>query len=186
MKKIISLLLAIFVLCACSVSTSSSTTTTFSTTDSSGNTTTTTTTTENGVTTTDTITSSEDDPTGLRAKWHELFTGGAEGVSSNGDYVYFIYDNLDDVTYAGIMILSSDQSELEVYDLGEVQVEDDHFVIIDVEGETTLPFYLPDTPVENGFEIAFKDGDVAQMRFVDIDTIIDDMVSIWESVKTAQ
>ena len=186
MKKIITLLVVLFVLCACTVTTSSSSTTTVSTTDSQGNTTTTTTTTENGVTATDTITSSEGDPTGLRAKWRELFVGGAEGETTSGEHVYFIYNNPEEITYAGMMILSADKSELLHYDLGNVYLEDDNLVIEDVEGEVVLPFAILDSTDENSFELSFQDGDVAKMHVVDLDTIIDDMVSIWESVKAAE
>ena len=179
MKKPITLLLIILLFCACSVSTTSTSTTTITTTDSEGNVTETTTTNENGVVVSDTISTSKDDPTGLRSKWHDLFTGGAKGQFENGDSIYFIYDDPEDITLAAIMILSSDQKELLVYDFGEVKVEDNHYIIEDVEGETVLPFYLPDNEVKNGFEIAFQDGDSAIMQFVDIDNIIDDMISIW-------
>ena len=186
MKKFITLLLIIFVVCGCSVETTSTSTTTFTTTDSSGNTTTTTTTNENGVVTTDTVTSSDGDPTGLRAKWHELFTAGAKGQNSNGDHIYFIYDNPEAIELAAIMILSEDKSVLLAYDFGNVLAEDDHYIIEDVEGESVLPFNLPETEVENGFELSFMDGTSAKMQFVELDTIIDDMVSIWEAVNKTE
>ena len=183
MKKLITLLLLVLFVCGCSVETTSTSTTTVTTTDANGNMTTTTTTNENGVVTTDSVTSSEGDPTGLRAKWHELFTAGAEGQNSNGDHIYFIYDNPEAIELAAIMILSEDKSELLAYDFGKVLVEDDHYIIEDVEGEAVLPFNLPDTEVENGFELSFADGTVAKMQFVELDTIIDDMISIWEAVE---
>ena len=180
MKKIITLLVMILMLCACSVSTSSTTTTEISTTDSNGNTTTTTTTTENGVTTTDTITSSQDDPTGLRNKWKEYFSQGGEGVSKDGYNVYLAYDNPEDIKLAAIMILNSDNSELLTYIFGDVVAEEDHFKIVDVVEDEELPFWLTDKEVEDGFEITFKDNDSVELKFVDQETIINDMIDIWE------
>ena len=116
-KKILALLLGaclIFALAGCSVSHSSSSTSTVSSTVN-GETTTTTTTTENGETHTETTTTTADgnttttvdgqvvessesapaeaadpnDPTGLRAKWHDTFTGGAEGTNDDGEHFYF-------------------------------------------------------------------------------------------------
>ena len=78
-------------------------------------------------------------------------------------------------------ILNAEQ-ELMVYDLGEVVVEDEWAVINDVEGETRLPFSLPDSDLEEGFELLFQDGDVFAMDFVDTDDVLDNMVSIANSL----
>lgn len=181
MKKIIILVL-LFVLCACEIQTSSSSSTT-TTITTNGTTTTKTTTIENGVSITDLITSSEDDPTGLRNKWHELFSQGAEGVSNDGYNVYFIYDNPEDITLAAIMILNDDNSKLFSYLFGEVVPDDEKegwYKIEDVDGEESLPFYITDKEVEDGFEMEFKDGDKVLLGFTDQDIIIDDMISLWE------
>lgn len=188
MKKIIILFtLCVLVLSGCSVETSSSSSSsmTITTTDENGNSTTTTTTTENGVTTTDTITTSADDPTGLRNLWTEVFSEGAEGISKDGYPIYFAYNDPDDITTAAIMIMNEDKSELLVYIYGEVVPEDDHFKIVDVDEKEdgtkeNLPFVITDTAVENGFEMEFKDGDSVYLGFVSQETIIDDMISIWE------
>ncbi len=185
MKKILTLLLTammILVMSACSfeaTSTSSSTFTT-TTTDSEGNTTQTTTTTENGVTATDTITTTADDPTGLRSKWKELFTGGAEGVSNNGENIYLIMDDPANIAHAAIMITSKDNEQLLTYVFGEVVTQDDTAYINDVEEDINVPFQLGDSEYDNCFEIYFQDGDAAVMELVDLDKIIDDMISIWE------
>lgn len=185
MKKIITLLTAVLLvlgLCSCSVevSSSASTSLTTTTTDSEGNTTQTTTTTENGVTTSSTITATPDDPTGLRSKWREYFTAGAEGVSNDGYNVYLIMDDPQNITFAAIMILTPNNDELLTYVYGDVTVDGDTAKITDVQEDIDLPFQLGDSDQENCFEMYFKDGDAALMTMVDLDTIINDMISLWE------
>ena len=185
MKKIITLLTAVLLvlgLCSCSVevSSSASTSLTTTTTDSEGNTTQTTTTTENGVTTSSTITATPDDPTGLRSKWREYFTAGAEGVSNDGYNVYLIMDDPQNITFAAIMILTPNNDELLTYVYGDVTADGDTAKITDVQEDIDLPFRLGDSDQENCFEMYFKDGDAAVMELVDLDTIINDMISLWE------
>ena len=185
MKKIITLLTAVLLVlgrCSCSVevSSSASTSLTTTTTDSEGNTTQTTTTTENGVTTSSTITATPDDPTGLRSKWREYFTAGAEGVSNDGYNVYLIMDDPQNITFAAIMILTPNNDELLTYVYGDVTVDGDTAKITDVQEDIDLPFQLGDSDQENCFEMYFKDGDAALMTMVDLDTIINDMISLWE------
>ena len=45
-----------------------------------------------------------------------------------------------------------------------------------------LPFNVTETEVEDGFELIFQDGDVFTMYFQDQDVILDDMVSIANSL----
>ena len=185
MKKTITLLTAVLLvagLCSCSMEVSSSTSSslTTTTTDSEGNTTQTTTTTENGVTTSSTITATPDDPTGLRNKWREYFTAGAEGVSNDGYNIYMIMDDPQDITFAAIMILTQNNDELLSYVYGDVSSDGETVKISDVQEDIELPFRLGDSEQENCFEIYFKDGDAATMELVGLDTIINDMISIWE------
>lgn len=183
MKKIITLLIALFLICGCSVK---STTTVSTSVSENGNTTTTTTTqtVENGVfsSSTDTVTSSDDDPTGLRNKWTELFEEGAEGVSKDDWDVYFAYDDPNDISLAAIMILKD--GELRDYIFGDVVEEDGHYKIVDVDEKEdgtveNLPFEIGEVKAD-GFEMRFKDGDSVVLNFVDQETIINDMISIWE------
>ena len=183
MKKIITLLIALFLICGCSVK---STTTVSTSVSENGNTTTTTTTqtVENGVysSSTDTVTSSDDDPTGLRNKWTELFEEGAEGVSKDGWDVYFAYDDPNDISLAAIMILKD--GELRDYIFGDVVEEDGHYKIVDVDEKEdgtveNLPFEIGEVKAD-GFEMRFKDDDSVVLNFVDQETIINDMISIWE------
>ena len=175
-------MLLVLGLCSCSVEVSSSASTSLTTTtaDSEGNTTQTTTTTENGVTTSSTITATPDDPTGLRSKWREYFTAGAEGVSNDGYNVYLIMDDPQNITFAAIMILTPNNDELLTYVYGDVTVDGDTAKITDVQEDIDLPFQLGDSDQENCFEMYFKDGDAALMTMVDQDTIINDMISLWE------
>ena len=185
------LLTAALLLCltACTTSSTSTSTTSVSVTDEDGSTTTTTTK-ENGVETSSTTVTDADgetfeisdtDPTGLRGQWPEMFSEGAEGTNEAGETFFFAYDDPDDLTLGAVMILSADQTELETYVFGEITYEDETFTIADVEGEESLPFSITNAD-EEGFTMVFQDGDTASMEFVDQDTIIDDMLSIWESV----
>ena len=190
------LLTAALLLCltACTTTSTSTTTTSVSVTDEDGNTTTTTTTNENGVETSSTTVTnadgetfaiSDNDPTGLRGQWPEMFSEGAEGTNEAGESFFFAYDDPDDLNLGAVMILSEDRTELETYVFGEITFEDDIFTIDDVEGEESLPFTVTDAD-ENGFTMGFQNGVTVRMEFVDQDTIIDDMISIWESVNTAE
>ncbi|MBQ6478624.1 MAG: hypothetical protein IJI44_04560 [Erysipelotrichaceae bacterium] len=146
MKRIF-VILMVFCLCGCSFSASH--TSSVSTSVSSNGVETTTnieTKIENGEisASSSTITTSEEDPTGLRSKWQELFTYGAEGISEAGNPIYFIYNSGEDndSSLAAIMIIDGETGELIVYDMGEVESEDDHLVIHDIEGENSIPFSL--------------------------------------------
>ena len=124
----------------------------------------------------------ENDPTGLRAKWHELFFDGAEGENENGDHFFFACDDSNNVQEATVMILNKDMTELNYYYLGNVGMEDDAMVIYDVDGENSLPFVVGDGEEADTFTMTFKDGDVATMHYVDQDVIINDMVSVVEAM----
>ncbi|MBR3227834.1 MAG: hypothetical protein IKF68_04735 [Erysipelotrichaceae bacterium] len=183
MKKIFSctvILTMVLTTGACSVQTTSTASFSTSVTDADGKTTTTETVIENGVSGTSTITSSEDDPTGLRNKWHELFEAGAEGVSEDGNNVYFIYNTSDASALAAIMITDGESGELLAYDFGDIEDEEERLVIYDVDGESSLPFTLEYEGYENGFLISFQNDDSAFLSYADLDTIIDHMISIWE------
>ena len=124
----------------------------------------------------------ENDPTGLRARWHELFFNGAEGENENGDHFFFACDDVNNVTSATVMILNADMTELNYYYLGDVEWNDDEMVIYDVDGEHYLPVTIGDGAEEGTFTMAFKDGDMATMHSVDQDVIINDMVSVVENL----
>lgn len=124
----------------------------------------------------------ENDPTGLRAKWHDLFFEGAEGENENGDHFFFACDDSNNVQEATVMILNKDMTELNYYYLGNVGMEDDAMVIYDVDGENSLPFVVGDGEEADTFTMTFKDGDVATMHYVDQDVIINDMVSVVEAL----
>lgn len=180
MKKIMILLM---VLCLCGCSYSASHTESVST-SINGETVTTTTETkvEDGQVSTSTITTTENDPTGLRNKWPELFTNGAEGVSEDGNNVYFIYnsgDNGSDSSLAAVMIADGATGELLVYDMGDIEEEKDHLVIHDVDGDSSLPFVI-DESAEGGILMRFQNGDSVFLEYVSLEQIIDDMISIWE------
>ena len=124
----------------------------------------------------------ENDPTGLRARWHDLFFEGAEGENENGDHFFFACDDSNNVQEATVIILNKDMTELNYYYLGNVGMEDDAMVIYDVDGENSLPFVVGDGEEADTFPMTFKDGDVATMHYVDQDVIINDMVSVVEAL----
>ena len=124
----------------------------------------------------------ENDPTGLRARWYDLFFEGAEGENENGDHFFFACDDSNNVQEATVMILNKDMTELNYYYLGNVGMEDDAMVIYDVDGENSLPFVVGDGEEADTFTMTFKDGDVATMHYVDQDVIINDMVSVVEAL----
>ena len=84
------------------------------------------------------------------------------------------------------MIVSADGSELPLYMLGEIRLEDGKYVLYDVEGQENLPFEIVDGQTEETFGMLFKDGDVAEMTPVDKDTIIEDMLSIIDMFTPAE
>ena len=51
-----------------------------------------------------------------------------------------------------------------------------------MEGSSTLPFEIVETN-DNGFVFGFQNGVQTQFNFVDLDTIINDMITIWEGVQ---
>ena len=80
------------------------------------------------------------------------------------------------------MILSEDWTELTLYVYGHIEQADDGLILYDDYKDINVPFDFTDTEVEDGFEMVFQDGDVAEMHFVDQDTIIEDMNSIIDSL----
>ena len=179
MKKIIIVLFMTLCMCACTVTTSSSASFSTSVT-ADGKTTTTETKIENGVSTSTTTEMSEDDPTGLRKEWAELFDTGAEGMSDMGCEIYFAYNSDEESSLAAVMIVNGETGELLLYEFGEIEDEDDHMIIYDIEGDSSLPYSIGEEQYDDGFDIYFQDGDHAFLQFVSAEQIIDDMISIWE------
>ena len=94
----------------------------------------------------------------------------------------FAYDDPEDLTKGALMILSEDWTELTLYVYGHIEQADDGLILYDDYKDINVPFDFTDTEVEDGFEMVFQDGDVAEMHFVDQDTIIEDMNSIIDSL----
>ena len=201
MKKYTALALlavsSMLLLQGCSSSSTSTTTVTTSVTDENGETVTQseTTTVEDGVASTektttvadaDGVTATEEgfaeneEEVDLRAIWYDTFNYGAEGVTKNGDTVLMAYDEAPDPTFAALMIIDKDDN-LTLYDYGEVKVEGDAYVIYDVDGDESVPFTVTESGDES-MKIMFQDGDEAELVYVGQDEIIEDMVSIVESI----
>jgi hypothetical protein len=82
-----------------------------------------------------------------------------------------------------MMIASEDGKTLRVFYCGPVQKGDDGVPFIaDTVDDTTLPFEIVETN-ENGFVFSFQNGVKTEFTFVDLETIIDDMITIWEGVQ---
>ena len=95
----------------------------------------------------------------------------ADGIVDSGAAVQIGEDELADLIQLG-----REDADTAL----DVVAEDDHYKIVDVDGDEELPFWLTDTQVENGFEIKFKDGETVALEFVDQATIIDHMIGLWE------
>ena len=122
------------------------------------------------------------DPSGLRAKWAELFTGGAEGQNMDGDRFYYAFDDVDEPTFASMVIVTEGGTKLDAYYIGDVTVEDGWFMITDVESENRLPYAYADSENKDNYCLTFTDDDVAEVTPVDKDTIINDMAAVVENM----
>ena len=122
------------------------------------------------------------DPSGLRAKWAELFTGGAEGQNADGDRFLYAYDDVNEPTFASMVIVTEGGTKLDAYYIGEVAATDEGFEITDLESGNGLPYGYADSENEETYCLTFKDGDIAEVTPVDVDTIINDMAAIVEDM----
>ncbi|MBR1476952.1 MAG: hypothetical protein IJ608_03205 [Lachnospiraceae bacterium] len=174
---------------ACTSSSSSTTTITSSYTDANGETTThtTTTTVENGQTSTEetvTYEKDESDVSTLRDVWADYFEYGAEGYTNEKEMVFFTYDDPDNMSQAALMIVDS-EGTVTIYDIGNVRMDGDYYVIEDVDGNEELPFLVTDAQ-DDHFEMTFQDNSYAELYYVDKNQIISDMVSIIEDIEKSQ
>ncbi|MBQ7562989.1 MAG: hypothetical protein IJT16_03245 [Lachnospiraceae bacterium] len=193
----------VFSLTACTTSSSSTTTVSTSFTDENGETTThtTTTTTEKGQTSTqeETTTSAaeeapaqetvpyeadESDVPTLRDVWADYFEYGAEGYTNEEEMVFFTYDDPDNMSQAALMIVDP-EGWVTIYDIGNVRMDGDYYVIEDIDGDVELPFLVTDAQ-DDHFEMTFQDNSYAELYYVDKDQIINDMVSIIEDIQQPQ
>ena len=205
-KRILLLALAalmVLMLAACEVSSSSTSTTTISTsvTDAEGNTTTNTTTTEIGAsvgtdgvkttnqTTTQTTTtpasgeensdaeqsSKADDRQAFIDHMYETYNGGAEGRNKDGDYFYYGFH--DETDNAIVVIVTADGQNYFGRE-GLVMDEDDHYVLHSEVMEDDTPIAFSEQDDNGDFTITFLgDGDVADMKLVDFDTFVNDVLA---------
>ena len=122
------------------------------------------------------------DPSGLRAEWAKLFTGGGEGQNADGDRFYYAFDDVDEPKYASMVIVTEGGSKLDAYYIGDVTVEDGWFIITDAESGNRLPYAYADSENEDNYCLTFADDDVAEVTPVDKDTIINDMAAVVENM----
>ena len=122
------------------------------------------------------------DPSGLRAEWAKLFTGGGEGQNADGDRFYYAFDDVDEPKYASMVIVTEGGSKLDAYYIGDVTVEDGWFIITDAESGNRLPYAYADSDNEDNYCLTFADDDIAEVTPVDKDTIINDMAAVVENM----
>ena len=122
------------------------------------------------------------DPSGLRAEWAKLFTGGGEGQNADGDRFYYAFDDVDEPKYASMVIVTEGGSKLDAYYIGDVTVEDGWFIITDAESGNRLPYAYADSENEDNYCLTFADDAVAEVTPVDKDTIINDMAAVVENM----
>ncbi len=203
-KRYLALLCAamlMLALCACKAESSSQSTVTVtsSTTDENGVTTTTTNTGEAGVTvgtdgvkttenqTTETVVETPaptEEPEDAQEEaeeeftfddWAARFTGGAIGRNADGDQFVLAWDDPDDITYAALMILNPEGTEVSVRE-GEVTIAgaDDnvHLLLTDTVREVEVPFNFYSSD-EGDFAVFFlANADTAVMTEVEYDEVI--------------
>ncbi len=116
------------------------------------------------------------DPDEVRANWESVFSVGAEGKNTNGEYFLLAMDDPDDVKYVALMIMSADLKTVELYITGSVVLSEDGLVIQDDHSDRYVPITI--TNLEDGFELGFQDGDVARMYGVSQEEILDDMLAV--------
>ena len=214
-KRYLALLCAamlMLALCACKAESSSQTTVTVtsSTTDENGVTTTTTNTSEAGVTvgtdgvkttenqTTETVVETPapaEEPEDAQEEaeeeftfddWAARFTGGAIGRNADGDQFVLAWDDPDDITYAALMILNPEGTEVSVRE-GEVTIagEDDnvHLVLTDTVREVEVPFNFYSSD-EGDFAMFFlANADTAVMTEVEYDQVIDAFARVISAIE---
>jgi hypothetical protein len=201
MKKLLAVILAVLMLlslaaCSASSSTSSSVTVTTSKTDENGTTTTNTTTGEVGVTvgtdgisaTHNTSTSTETteapapDTEEIIASWYETYNAGAIGENAEGDRFLLAYDDPEDISEATLTIISADGSLYirEGYIQTEGEGDDEHYVLIDENRDSAVPFAFYESESGDFDMYFFGDGDTAVMTAVDQETILGEMRAILE------
>ena len=194
-KKTVALILAavmLFALTACSASSSSSSTTTISTTvtDADGNIKTNTVVNEIGVSAgtdglqykndTNTYEFEENEEYSGDDAWYNTFSGGAEGVSEEGQSIYFAYDDLDDICYAMFVFVSPDESEC-YWRNGGIVWDDEYEAnaLYDEDVDVLIPFEISDSDEENAIIVNFLvAGDVVTMDVVPQDVIITDIQNV--------
>ena len=201
-------------LCACKAESSSQSTVTVTsgTTDENGVTTTTTNTSEAGISvgtdgvkttenqTTETVVETPaptEAPEDVREEeteeeeftfddWAARFTGGAIGRNADGDQFVLAWDDPDDITYAALMILNPEGTEVSVRE-GEVTIagEDDnvHLVLTDTVREVEVPFNFYSSD-EGDFAMFFlANADTAVMTEVDHDQVIDAFAKVLAAIE---
>jgi hypothetical protein len=203
-KRYLALLCAamlLLALCACKAESSSQSTVTVTsgTTDENGVTTTTTNTSEAGISvgtdgvkttenqTTETVVETPaptEEPEDAQEEaeeeftfddWAARFTGGAIGRNADGDQFGLAWDDPDDITYAALMILNPDGTEVSVRE-GEVTIAgaDDnvHLLLTDTVREVEVPFNFYSSD-EGDFAMFFlANADTAVMTEVEYDEVI--------------
>ena len=110
-----------------------------------------------------------------------LLDGGAEGTNESGENFLFIYNN--EASYGGLMIMDPGMTEQQVYILGPMvrdEEDADAYVIQDEVEDLKLRFWIENNG-DDGFDVRFKDDDVAQLSYIDFDAVINDMVTLIES-----
>ena len=214
-KRYLALLCAamlLLALCACKAESSSQSTVTVTsgTTDENGVTTTTTNTSEAGISvgtdgvkttenqTTETVVETPaptEEPEDAQEEaeeeftfddWAARLTGGAIGRNADGDHFVMAWDDPDDITYAALMILNPEGTEVSVRE-GEVTIAgaDDnvHLLLTDTVREAEVPFNFYSSD-EGDFAMFFlANADTAVMTEVEYDQVIDAFARVISAIE---
>lgn len=118
--------------------------------------------------------------------WAARFTGGAIGKNAGGDQFVLAWDDPDDISYAALMILNPDGTEVSVRE-GEVTIAgaDDtvHLLLTDTVREVEVPFNFYNSD-EGDFAMFFlANADTAVMTEVDYDEVIDAFAQVLTAIE---
>ena len=109
----------------------------------------------------------------LREHLYSLYNTGAEGTNATGDFFYYAY-NVSEGNNALLVIVSADRENYHSWE-GTVKTVGDHMVL--ASGGQQVPFYFGNSDGEDKFSMSFiNDGDVAMMRIIKFETLVDDIV----------
>ena len=120
---------------------------------------------------------------------HSMFNNGAEGTNEAGDMFYFAFSDSEDANDALLVIVSADGTEYLGHE-GKLSLAEDYVVLKSDDMDYDILFKYGEADEEDAFTMIFlqendvqfrltfmQEGDIAFMHFVDVDTVISDIIA---------